>query len=157
MTDCAAAGWNVVTASDTWTGGSFRRGGYLPHADRYRRPSSPTVQAGDSEQGREFAASHADVVHSRHLGTADQAFTADIRNRVARRGRDPEQVRVMPGVSFASATPTRRPTTTRAAQAQAVSPELAIWYLEGPGALAVRPRPRRAAAHRRTRPRAGTG
>ncbi|MFE7621294.1 NtaA/DmoA family FMN-dependent monooxygenase [Streptomyces sp. NPDC057496] len=167
-------GWNVVTTSDAWTGENFRRGGYLPHADRYRRAAEfvdaartmwggwtadgptrfrhegsqfrvqghftvppgpqgcpPTVQAGDSEQGREFAASHADVVYSRHLGAAGLDFTADIRNRVARHGRNPEQVKVMPGVSFALGdTDQEAHDNARAAQAQAVSPELAIWYLE---------------------------
>lgn len=31
------AGWNMVTSSDAFTGENFRRGGFLPHADRYRR------------------------------------------------------------------------------------------------------------------------
>jgi alkanesulfonate monooxygenase SsuD/methylene tetrahydromethanopterin reductase-like flavin-dependent oxidoreductase (luciferase family) len=31
------AGWNVVTTDNAWTGANFRRGGYLDHADRYRR------------------------------------------------------------------------------------------------------------------------
>lgn len=31
------AAWNVVTTSDAFTGENFRRGGYLDHADRYRR------------------------------------------------------------------------------------------------------------------------
>ncbi|MDF2991995.1 MAG: coenzyme F420-dependent N5,N10-methylene tetrahydromethanopterin reductase [Microbacterium sp.] len=31
------AGWNVVTSFDAYTGGNFRRGGFLPHADRYVR------------------------------------------------------------------------------------------------------------------------
>jgi FMN-dependent oxidoreductase (nitrilotriacetate monooxygenase family) len=31
------AGWNIVTSSDAFTGANFRRGGYLDHADRYRR------------------------------------------------------------------------------------------------------------------------
>ncbi|MDQ7905128.1 LLM class flavin-dependent oxidoreductase [Phytohabitans sp. ZYX-F-186] len=31
------AAWNVVTSSDAFTGGNFRRGGYLPYADRYVR------------------------------------------------------------------------------------------------------------------------
>ena len=29
------AGWNIVTTDNAWTGESFRRGGYLDHADRY--------------------------------------------------------------------------------------------------------------------------
>lgn len=31
------AGWNVVTSFDAFTGANFRRGGFLPHADRYLR------------------------------------------------------------------------------------------------------------------------
>ncbi|MDR6974034.1 alkanesulfonate monooxygenase SsuD/methylene tetrahydromethanopterin reductase-like flavin-dependent oxidoreductase (luciferase family) [Streptomyces sp. 3330] len=31
------AGWNVVTTDNAWPGVDFRRGGYLDHADRYRR------------------------------------------------------------------------------------------------------------------------
>lgn len=31
------AGWNMVTSSDAFTGENFRRGGFLAHADRYRR------------------------------------------------------------------------------------------------------------------------
>ncbi|MDP7722677.1 NtaA/DmoA family FMN-dependent monooxygenase [Mycobacterium sp. TY814] len=31
------AGWNIVTSSDAFTGANFRRGGYLAHAERYRR------------------------------------------------------------------------------------------------------------------------
>ncbi|MGW9113763.1 LLM class flavin-dependent oxidoreductase [Microbacterium sp. NPDC055683] len=31
------AGWNVVTTDNAWTGANFRRGGWLDHADRYRR------------------------------------------------------------------------------------------------------------------------
>ena len=31
------AGWNIVTSSDAFTGENFRRGGFLDHADRYKR------------------------------------------------------------------------------------------------------------------------
>ena len=31
------AGWNIVTSSDAFTGENFRRGGFLNHADRYKR------------------------------------------------------------------------------------------------------------------------
>lgn len=31
------AAWNMVTSSDSFTGENFRRGGFLDHADRYRR------------------------------------------------------------------------------------------------------------------------
>lgn len=38
------AGWNIVTTSDAQTGANFRRGGYLPHDQRYRR-AAETVEA----------------------------------------------------------------------------------------------------------------
>ncbi|MGO2112177.1 MAG: LLM class flavin-dependent oxidoreductase, partial [Pseudoclavibacter sp.] len=31
------AGWNVVTSFDAFTGQNFRRGGFLPHSQRYER------------------------------------------------------------------------------------------------------------------------
>lgn len=31
------AAWNMVTSSDAFTGANFRRGGFLEHADRYKR------------------------------------------------------------------------------------------------------------------------
>jgi hypothetical protein len=50
------AGWNVVTTDNAWTGANFRRGGYLDHADRYRRAEefspwpAPCGTAGKTEQ-----------------------------------------------------------------------------------------------------------
>ncbi|MFK0043562.1 NtaA/DmoA family FMN-dependent monooxygenase [Streptomyces sp. NPDC090741] len=167
-------GWNVVTTPDAWTGENFRRGGYLPHADRYLRaaefvdvartlwdgwgprgatrfhhegphfriegrftvPTCPqvhpfTIQAGDSEQGREFAAATAEMIYSRHLGLAGQAFYADVKRRVARHGRAPEHVKIMPGVSFVLGDCDEDARANAAlAQRRAVSPQLAVWYLE---------------------------
>ncbi|MEV6396939.1 NtaA/DmoA family FMN-dependent monooxygenase [Streptomyces sp. NPDC051907] len=59
------------------------------------------IQAGDSAEGREFAASAADVVFTRH-GTleAGRAFYADVKGRLARHGRRPDELKVMPGVTF---------------------------------------------------------
>jgi FMN-dependent oxidoreductase (nitrilotriacetate monooxygenase family) len=58
-------------------------------------------QAGDSEQGREFAASAADAIFTRH-GTLDagRAFYADVKGRLARYGRTPDQLLILPGVTF---------------------------------------------------------
>ena len=123
------AAWNVVTSSDAFTGENFRRGGFLDHADRYKRagefiaaarqlwdswagrrgrgrsgarhvraprarraPSSTTgpqfdihghfnvprspqghpviLQAGDSDEGRELAASSADAIFTPALDAA---------------------------------------------------------------------------------------
>lgn len=153
------AAWNVVTSSDAFTGENFRRGGFLDHADRYRRagefvdaartlwdswndddvvadqeagrylrrpdagafshrgaqfdihgrfsvPRSPQghpviLQAGDSDGGRELAASRADCIFSRHSSfEAARAFYDDAKGRLARYGRRPDELKILPGVSF---------------------------------------------------------
>ena len=52
------------------------------------------VQAGSSEDGRDFAARHAEAIFTAQQTLADaQAFYADIKARAAAFGRDPEQLR----------------------------------------------------------------
>lgn len=59
------------------------------------------IQAGDSPEDREFAASAADVIVTRH-GTleAGRTFYADVKSRLARYGREPDELKVMPGAGF---------------------------------------------------------
>jgi FMN-dependent oxidoreductase (nitrilotriacetate monooxygenase family) len=58
-------------------------------------------QAGDSEAGREFAASSADAIFSRHSTLADgQAFYADVKGRLAKHGRTPDQLLILPAATF---------------------------------------------------------
>jgi FMN-dependent oxidoreductase (nitrilotriacetate monooxygenase family) len=152
------AGWNVVTTDNAWTGANFRRGGYLDHADRYRRAEqfltvaraiwdgwpddaiaastvaeswsapvarvrersaqfdvdlAPTLprsaqghpvifQAGDSAEGRDFAARNADVIFSAHGTEFDDAlaFATDIRRRLAAAGRPEDDLRILPGTEI---------------------------------------------------------
>ncbi|AXK31748.1 FMN-dependent monooxygenase [Streptomyces armeniacus] len=57
------------------------------------------VQAGSSEDGREFAARHAEAVFTAQQTLADgQAFHADLTSRLAAYGRAPGDVRVLPGI-----------------------------------------------------------
>jgi FMN-dependent oxidoreductase (nitrilotriacetate monooxygenase family) len=58
-------------------------------------------QAGDSEEGREFAAAEADAIFSRH-GTKDagRAFYSDVKGRMAKYGRDRDQLKVLPAATF---------------------------------------------------------
>ncbi|MFF7635711.1 LLM class flavin-dependent oxidoreductase [Kitasatospora sp. NPDC008050] len=57
------------------------------------------IQAGASPDGQDFAAEWAEVVFTAHQDLAQaQAFYRGIRARVAAHGRDPDQVRVMPGI-----------------------------------------------------------
>jgi alkanesulfonate monooxygenase len=56
--------------------------------------------AGQSELGREFAAKTADGVFAvTDTKEAGQAFYADVKGRLARYGRTPDQMRIMPGCS----------------------------------------------------------
>src|SRR5205085_8532054 len=58
-------------------------------------------QAGDSEEGREFAASSADAIFSRHsTKEAGQAFYADVKGRLAKHGRAPDQLLILPAATF---------------------------------------------------------
>ncbi|HEY2577378.1 MAG TPA: NtaA/DmoA family FMN-dependent monooxygenase [Streptosporangiaceae bacterium] len=89
-------------------------------------------QAGDSGEGREFAASSADAIFSRHSGLANgQAFYTDVKRRLARYGRGPDQLLILPAATFVLG-----PTDAEAAQIarevrrQQVSGATAIKLLE---------------------------
>jgi FMN-dependent oxidoreductase (nitrilotriacetate monooxygenase family) len=57
------------------------------------------VQAGASEQGKAFAARHAEAIFVAHQTLEQgQAFYADLKARVAAEGRDPDHVLVLPGL-----------------------------------------------------------
>ena len=57
------------------------------------------VQAGASEPGRELAARTAEVIFTANLVTEDaQAFYADVKARLAKYGRRPHELVVMPGI-----------------------------------------------------------
>jgi alkanesulfonate monooxygenase SsuD/methylene tetrahydromethanopterin reductase-like flavin-dependent oxidoreductase (luciferase family) len=73
---------------------------------RFNVPRSPQgrpiiLQAGDSDGGREFAASSADAIFSRH-GTleAGQNFYQDVKRRLPAYGRNRDDLKVMPAATF---------------------------------------------------------
>jgi FMN-dependent oxidoreductase (nitrilotriacetate monooxygenase family) len=87
-------------------------GRFAVHSDqfdisgRFAVPRSPQtrpviLQAGDSDEGREFAASSADAIFSRH-GTLDagRAFYADVKGRLARYGRTFDELKILPAATF---------------------------------------------------------
>ncbi|MFJ7198525.1 MULTISPECIES: NtaA/DmoA family FMN-dependent monooxygenase [unclassified Streptomyces] len=103
----------VATARELWdawtpdgTPRPFRHEGrHFTIAGEFTVPRSPqghpvVIQAGDSPDGREFAASTADVVFTRH-GTLEsgRAFYADVKARLAKYGREPDELKIMPGVT----------------------------------------------------------
>ncbi len=57
------------------------------------------VQAGSSEDGKEFAAQYAEAVFTAQQTLADgQTFYKDLKSRLARYGRAPEDVKILPGI-----------------------------------------------------------
>ncbi|MDN3016898.1 LLM class flavin-dependent oxidoreductase [Paenibacillus sp. BSR1-1] len=69
-------------------------------------PSSPQkrpvlVQAGTSEDGKEFSSQYADAIFTAQQTFEDaRVFYQDVKARIARNGRDPNQVKILPGISF---------------------------------------------------------
>lgn len=58
------------------------------------------VQAGQSEPGRELAARSAEVVFTARQSLADaQSFYRDVKGRMQKYGRHPDQLKIMPGVA----------------------------------------------------------
>ena len=59
------------------------------------------LQAGDSPEGRDFGAWHADALFTLHSElTAGQKYYADVKARVVAHGRNPDQVKVFPAVTY---------------------------------------------------------
>lgn len=58
------------------------------------------IQAGASPRGKEFAAQWADVVFVTHASLESaQDFYRDMKARAAKHGRDPDQLRILPGIA----------------------------------------------------------
>ncbi|MBD1552623.1 LLM class flavin-dependent oxidoreductase [Pseudomonas typographi] len=111
----ARSGWNLVTSSNAQEAPNFGRAQHFDHAARYQRAQAflaevrkywqregvapVQVLAGASPAGCAFAAAHAEVVFTAQPDlVAAQAFYRDLKARASAAGRDPAQVKVMPGV-----------------------------------------------------------
>ncbi|MFD7443175.1 NtaA/DmoA family FMN-dependent monooxygenase [Streptomyces sp. NPDC059909] len=140
---------------DSWTPDGTPRpfahhGRHFTIEGEFTVPRSPqghpvVIQAGDSDEGREFAASTADVVFtswrsgepsgepgSSHSALeAGRAFYADVKARLARHGRRPDDLKIMPGVSVVLGD-TDAEAQEKAAEIrrQQISPQNAILALE---------------------------
>ena len=118
--------------------GAFTHTGH--HFDihgQFNVPRSPqgrpvVFQAGDSDEGREFAASSADAIFSRHATLVEgQAFHTDVKNRLARYGRTPDQLLILPAATFVLGdTDTEAEDLAREVRRQQVSGATAIKHLE---------------------------
>ncbi|MGW7092706.1 NtaA/DmoA family FMN-dependent monooxygenase [Streptomyces sp. NPDC054874] len=127
---------------DSWTPDGASRpfaheGPQFTISGEFTVPRSPqghpvVIQAGDSDEGREFAASAADVIFTRH-GTleAGRAFYTDVKARLAAYGREPGDLKIMPGVTVVTGD-TDAEAQERAAEIrrQQISPQNAILTAE---------------------------
>ncbi|MFI9829896.1 NtaA/DmoA family FMN-dependent monooxygenase [Streptomyces sp. NPDC051913] len=95
---------------DSWTPDGVsrpfaHRGRHFDIAGEFGVPRSPqghpvVIQAGDSDEGREFAAATADVIFTRQSSLeAGKAFYADVKKRLAKYGRTHGDLKILPGVS----------------------------------------------------------
>lgn len=92
--------------SDAKAGAFVHEGRHFDIHGRFNVPRSPqgrpvVFQAGDSEEGREFAAADADAIFSRYATLEEgRAFYADVKRRLARYGRTPDQLLILPAATF---------------------------------------------------------
>ncbi|MGP9759031.1 NtaA/DmoA family FMN-dependent monooxygenase [Corynebacterium sp. AOP12-C2-36] len=97
-------------------------------------PTTPQVspvifQAGDSPEGRDFAARNAEVIFSRHSeAEAGREFRKDIDRRLAAVGRDAGDLKIYPGISVILG--------DTAAEAQELHEDVRRRQVTGPGAIA---------------------
>jgi FMN-dependent oxidoreductase (nitrilotriacetate monooxygenase family) len=100
-------------------------------------PRSPqghpvVVQAGDSDEGRDLAAAHAEVIFSLHTEFDDaKSYYDDITARLERVGRSKDELHILPASTFVLGdTPADAAERARAIQRAQVSPATAIAFLE---------------------------
>ncbi|WP_449351912.1 NtaA/DmoA family FMN-dependent monooxygenase [Streptomyces shaanxiensis] len=126
-----------VFLRDAKAGSFVHTGQHFDIHGQFNVPRSPqgrpvVFQAGDSEEGREFAASSADAIFSRYATLKEgQAFYTDVKNRLARYGRRHDQLLILPAASFALAdTDAEAEELARIVRRQQVSGATAIRHLE---------------------------
>jgi FMN-dependent oxidoreductase (nitrilotriacetate monooxygenase family) len=95
-----------VFLSDARAGAFEHHDAHFDISGQFAVPRSPQgrpviLQAGDSDEGREFAAATADAIFSRY-GTleAGQAFYTDVKGRLAEHGRTHDQLVILPAATF---------------------------------------------------------
>jgi FMN-dependent oxidoreductase (nitrilotriacetate monooxygenase family) len=104
---------------------------------RFNVPRSPQgrpviFQAGDSDQGRDFAARQADAIFSRHSTlVAGQAFYEDVKGRLSRYGRHRDDLLILPAATFVIGdTDAEAEELAHEIRLAQVSPQTAIKFLE---------------------------
>jgi FMN-dependent oxidoreductase (nitrilotriacetate monooxygenase family) len=126
-----------VFVSDPDAGAFAHKDAHFDIHGRFNVPRSPQgrpviFQAGDSEEGRDFAAAAADAIFSRHSTLdAGQAFYADVKGRLARYGRHRDELLILPAATFVIGdTDAEAADIAHEVQLAQVSPQTAIKFLE---------------------------
>lgn len=101
------------------------------------------IQAGASDAGREMAAESADVVFSAANDIDEaRAFYSDLKGRMDRYGRHPDELKVLPGVAF-SVAPTEQEAIEKYEQLQElIHPDIAIGLASRRIGFDLRPYPK---------------
>ena len=126
-----------IFLSDAEAGEFAYTGEHFDISGRFNVPRSPQgrpviFQAGDSDHGREFAASAADSIFSRY-GTLEegQTFYADVKGRLAKYGREHDQLLILPAATFVLGdTDAEAADLAHDVRLAQVSPATAIKFLE---------------------------
>lgn len=98
-------------------------------------PSTPQghpviVQAGSSEAGKELAAKTAEVIFTAWQTLEEaQAFYRDVKGRLTKYGRNPEDLKIMPGVFITVAKTEEEALNKRKELNHYISPEVGLAYL----------------------------
>lgn len=125
-----ASSWSAPDAIDTVTVHTDQFDLALtPTAPRSRQGHPVIFQAGDSTEGRDFAARNADVIFSAHGSDFDDAlaFADDIRARLRAAGRHEDDLRILPGTSIVvGETPQDAVEKARWVRRQQVTPRTAL-------------------------------
>lgn len=126
------------TLWDSWidNAGSYEhRDAHFSISGRFNVPTSPQghpvlFQAGDSDEGREFAASTVDAIFTRHASLdAGRAFYADVKRRLPAYGRRRDDLLILPGSTFIIG--------DTDAEAADIAHEVRLAQVSGPTAIAL--------------------
>jgi FMN-dependent oxidoreductase (nitrilotriacetate monooxygenase family) len=118
--------------------GAFRhQDAFFDIAGQFNVPRSPQgrpviFQAGDSDEGRDFAASSADAIFTGHSTLeAGREFYADVKGRLRKYGRAPDQLLVLPAATFVLGdTDAEAADLAREVRRAQVSPQTALRFIE---------------------------
>jgi FMN-dependent oxidoreductase (nitrilotriacetate monooxygenase family) len=90
------------------------------------------VQAGSSEDGKDFAARYAEAVFTAHQTLSDaQGFYSDLKQRTAAAGRNPEEIRILPGIVPVIGSTEAEARRLERELDELILPEHARWQLAG--------------------------